>query len=117
MNMRRTIFIPAVLLMIASSGFSSQTTAQVQARADGQWVMPRTADGRPDLQGNWTNATITPIQRRRDQDAVYSPEEASRLEGGRAARTEALNQPSDPDRVAPPVGGDQARTPGGSGDS
>ena len=106
MNMRRTTLISAVLLMIASSGFSSHITAQVQARADGQWVMPRTADDRPDLQGNWTNATITPIQRRRDQDAVYSPEEASRLEGGRAARTEALNQPSDPDRVAPPVGGD-----------
>ena len=68
--------------------------------------MPRTADGRPDLQGNWTNATTTPIQRRRNQGAVYSPEEAARIEGGRAARTEALNQPSDPDRVAPPVGGD-----------
>ena len=76
--------------MIANSGFSSHIKAQVQARADGQWVMPRTTDGRPDLQGNWTNATITPIQRRRDQSAVYSPEEASRLEGGRAARTEAL---------------------------
>ena len=91
--------------MIAMSGFSSDVKAQVQTQTDGQWVMPRTADGRPDLQGNWTNATITPIQRRRDQDAVYSLEEASRLEGGRAARTEALNQPSDPDRVAPPVGG------------
>ena len=106
MNMRHTTLISAVLLMIASSGFSSHVKAQVRAQADGQWVMPRTADGRPDLQGNWTNATTTPIQRRRDQDAVYSPEEAARIEGGRAARTEALNQPSDPDRVAPPVGGD-----------
>ena len=106
MNISYTTLISVVLLMITSSGFSSYVKAQVRAQADGQWVMPRTADGRPDLQGNWTNATITPIQRSRDQDAVYNPEEATRLEGGRAARTEALNQPSDPDRVAPPVGGD-----------
>jgi len=105
-NMRYTPSILAVFLMVGITGLFSQVTAQVQARAAGQWVMPRTADGHPDLQGNWTNATITPIQRRRDQDAVYSPEEALRLEGGRAARTEALNQPSDPDRKAPPVGGD-----------
>jgi hypothetical protein len=25
--------------------------------------MPRTPDGRPDLQGVWTNATITPLER------------------------------------------------------
>ena len=77
--------------MIAMSGFSSDVKAQVQTQTDGQWVMPRTADGRPDLQGNWTNATTTPIQRRRDQGALYSPEEVARIEGGRAARTEALN--------------------------
>ena len=69
MNMRYTTLISAALLMIPNSGLFSQVTAQVQARATGQWVMPRTADGRPDLQGDWTNATITPIQRRRDQDA------------------------------------------------
>ena len=27
------------------------------------WTMPRTHDGQPDLQGNWTNATLTPLQR------------------------------------------------------
>lgn len=27
------------------------------------WIMPRTADGHPDLQGIWTNATLTPLQR------------------------------------------------------
>lgn len=27
------------------------------------WVMPRTPDGKPDLQGLWTNATQTPLER------------------------------------------------------
>ena len=27
------------------------------------WTMPRTPDGKPDLQGNWTNATLTPLER------------------------------------------------------
>ena len=27
------------------------------------WTMPRTSDGHPDLQGIWTNATLTPLER------------------------------------------------------
>src|ERR1700681_2938999 len=28
-----------------------------------RWTPPRTPDGQPDLQGIWTNATITPFER------------------------------------------------------
>ncbi|MDP8980466.1 MAG: hypothetical protein M3O35_07740, partial [Acidobacteriota bacterium] len=27
------------------------------------WSVPRTPDGKPDLQGVWTNATLTPMER------------------------------------------------------
>src|SRR5450755_1196267 len=30
------------------------------------WTAPRTPDGQPDLQGLWTNATITPFERPKD---------------------------------------------------
>ena len=33
------------------------------AKAAKGWVAPRTADGHPDLQGIWTNATLTPLER------------------------------------------------------
>ncbi len=33
------------------------------AQAQTGWTVPRTPDGQPDLQGIWTNATITPLER------------------------------------------------------
>ena len=42
----------------------SAALAYAQAPQPGtKWVAPRTADGQPDLQGIWTNATITPLER------------------------------------------------------
>ena len=37
--------------------------------------MPRTPDGHPDLQGNWTNATLTPLERRSGQGPLLTPED------------------------------------------
>ena len=66
--------------------------------------MPRTADGKPDLQGTWSNATITPLERPKDvTDLVLSAEEAAKMEKATADRVERLNQDSDPEssRAAP----------------
>jgi hypothetical protein len=41
----------------------------------------RTSDGKPDLQGTWTNATITPLERPQNmKNLVLSEEEAARME-------------------------------------
>jgi hypothetical protein len=43
------------------------------------WVAPRTADGHPDLQGFWTSASITPLQRPKELGSkeFYTAEEAA----------------------------------------
>jgi hypothetical protein len=71
------------------------------------WSVPRTPDNKPDLQGNWTNETLTPLERPAGASGlVMSEEEAQVLEKRTADRRERLAQPSDPDRPAPPQGGD-----------
>ncbi len=37
--------------------------AAFSATGQKQWTVPRTADGKPDLQGIWNNATLTPLER------------------------------------------------------
>src|SRR5262245_29306554 len=70
-------------------------------------AIPRTADGHPDLQGNWTNATITPLERLRPNTPLVITEEEARLDESKtAAALEAREAPSDPNRGAPPVGGE-----------
>jgi hypothetical protein len=44
------------LLMVWSASLPGQTKT-------GNWKAPRAADGHPDLQGIWTNATLTPMER------------------------------------------------------
>src|SRR4051812_15061787 len=72
----------AVLLAIASLAampLASQTPKKTPGKA---WVPSRTPDGQPDLQGVWTNPTITPFERPADlaSKPVLSKEEAAALE-------------------------------------
>jgi hypothetical protein len=55
----------------------------------------RTPDGQPDLQGVWTNATLTPFERnpRQADKAFLTEEEASQLEQQASARAAASDTP------------------------
>src|ERR1051326_653756 len=57
----RDITFLAILAVVSAASLSGQAPAST-ARAK-NWTMPRTPDGHPDLQGIWTNATITPLER------------------------------------------------------
>ncbi len=94
-------------LCVATTAFALvvPVAAQAPASASGEWVVPRTADGRPDLQGNWSSATITPLNRPEDQGPVLTWEEVEVREGRAAGFLERVSRPSDPDRLAPEAGG------------
>ncbi len=93
------LFIAGASMAVAPS------SAAAEAAAPQQWEVPRTPDGRPDLQGNWTNATITPMQRPRGQDQVLTAEQVAQIEGRRQDLIDRETAASDPDRGAPPAGG------------
>jgi hypothetical protein len=67
----RTVVGAGLTLLIATTIVAAQSTA---------YKAPRTPDGQPDLQGFWTNATYTPLER---PDGVtkqyYTPQEAEAL--------------------------------------
>ncbi|HTJ15305.1 MAG TPA: hypothetical protein VL494_00870 [Steroidobacteraceae bacterium] len=61
------------------------------------WRAPRTADGQPDLQGMWTSATITPLERPAEYGGrrALTAEEASKLEGAEASLVSNSAKPTD----------------------
>jgi hypothetical protein len=69
---------------------------------------PRTPDGRPDFSGTYNTATLTPLQRPPafGELLILPPEEAQRIAAEERALLAQGAEPSDPDRAAPPQGGD-----------
>jgi len=82
-----SIGLQAVVLAVV---LAPQTPAVAQ-----KWTPPRTPDGRPDMQGFWTNATFTPFERPSSLAGkeFFSDEEAAAFEQKRLE--EENNQPQD----------------------
>jgi hypothetical protein len=90
-------WLAASVLLVAALGGSASPSAQALATAgtSGSWSVPRLPDGRPDLQGVWTNATLTPLERPRTlaDKPFFTEEEARALEAQAAGRQAAADDP------------------------
>ncbi len=76
----KTLWLLALLGLAAPAG------------AEESWTLPRMAWGVPDLQGTWTNATITGLERPDEiEKLVLTPEEARRIEQGTAEFFESVD--------------------------
>jgi hypothetical protein len=80
--------------------------AQAPAAKGKPWVVPRTPDGKPDLQGNWTNETQTPLERMPKQSLTLTNEQAAAIEERAKFVEEYRDKASDPNRPVPVKGGE-----------
>jgi hypothetical protein len=84
---RHRFWIASALLLAAACAQPRTPDVAVQA-ADARLTqakpaasVPRTPDGKPDLQGFWNSATLTPLERPRNaRDATLTAEQAAESE-------------------------------------
>lgn len=101
--------VAALALAGGMIGAFAHAAAPVKA-APTPYTAPRNALGQPDLEGNWTNTSLTTLQRpARFKTATISAREAAALEKAAAKRRAEQDEPIDADEAAP-VAGDN---PGG----
>lgn len=97
----------AVFFSIASGPLVAQQAQKAPAR---QWTPPRAPDGHPDLTGLYDVATITPLERPAGVTSlVLTKEQADAMEQYEAQRQVKNDAPLDPNRGAPPVGGENTQ--------
>src|SRR5437660_8260574 len=70
-----------VLLSQAPAAAQAVSPGAKSSAANKSWTPPRTPDGKPDLQGIWTNSTLTPLERPKGLGAkeFYTDEEYAKL--------------------------------------
>ena len=106
--MSHRFFTSLGVLAAASALISLALTpaaAQTSTAERKTWTVPRTPDGRPDLQGIWTNQTVTPLERPEtlgDQQTL-TEEEARQREEQAVERIERAALPSEADREILPA--------------
>ena len=86
----RSILLGAVLTLLCANSFAAE-------QATKGWRVPRTGDGHPDLQGIWTSATLTRLERADEygERRALTAQEAAKIEGTEARYVAERAQPSD----------------------
>ena len=75
----RSISSAVLAALLASSALAQPPSLPARPQmAPDNWQVPRLANGRPDLQGVWTNKSITPFERPEELGTkeFFTPEEA-----------------------------------------
>jgi hypothetical protein len=87
----------------------------VEAEADKHYKVPRTPYGQPDLEGVWTNVSITPLERTSQfaSSINLTPEQASQLEIAAIEHYIEGNAPTDPNAPATDTTRKHCQGPGG----
>src|SRR3989442_12477847 len=104
MTMQHRALMMGALIAAMSLLASAQTASKI----------PRMPDGKPDLQGMYDLATLTPVERPNALPAVMTDEQAAKLEKQAIAAQQAGSLPIAGDRPAPPKGGDGSIGPAGN---
>jgi hypothetical protein len=100
MHFRLISLVTFSVLAAFTAGTSAMAGAKPSKSTSARkWVASKTPDGQPDLQGTWTNATITPFERPAElgEKSVLSPEEAAKLE--KRAAENRVDRPPKPGDV------------------
>ncbi len=86
-----------ILFVLIAPGSMAPASVHAQASTDGT-SMPRTPDGRPDLQGVWDFSSLTPLQRPAELAGreFLTDEDVAALEARAAARVDTAPRPGDP---------------------
>ena len=102
----RQLVISAIAMLSALAILIVPAAAQTESSNGENWQVPLTSHGHPDLQGNWTNATLTPLERPESLGPVLTAEQVVALESGHADSVALRSEPSDSNRPLPPGGDD-----------